>query len=673
MKRLLNSLLFVTTLSLLVGLPVFAQERRAMTLVDLLTIPSLGDPQLAPSGSEILYTLTTPDWKQSIPISHIWLANADGTGSNQLTNGEKGESSPRWSPDGKWVAFLAARGEARGQQIFLIGAKGGEARQVSNHVTSVANIRWSPDGRYIYFIAANDKAESVKAGERIKDDIYAFEENYQQRHLWRIAVANQREEQITTGDFSVLEYDLSEDGKRVILQRAPTPLLDSGFAGESWVMDISGQNPVQITRNKTPELGAQISPDGSQVLFTADANADFDFYYNRKLFLTSAKGGTAQILLPDFPHEVQGASWSKDGQSIFFIANMGLHSELFRVTLATGAVEQLTDGRHSIRAWMYAPESNLHLISFDEPTNPGDLWILASNKGAKLRQVTHLFDHLSRDFKLPRQEKIVWKGKDGVTVEGILFYPIEYRQEDRYPLVVQTHGGPQSSDKFGFHGSWTSYVQVLTARGYAVLKPNYRGSTGYGDAFLRDMVGQYYRNAHLDVLTGVDHVISLGIADSNRLIAMGYSAGGSMTHKLITYTTRFKAAAAGAGTANWMAMYAQSDIRAHRSFWFSGTPWQENAPIDRYLENSPLKDAAKAKTPTIIFVGEQDVRNPMPLSVEMYRALKSNGVPTHLYVAPREPHGWREPRHLLFKMNAELEWFERHVLGRTYTWEKAPQ
>ena len=145
-----------------------------------------------------------------------------------------------------------------------------------------------------------------------------------------------------------------------------------------------------------------------------------------------------------------------------------------------------------------------------------------------------------------------------------------------------------------------------------------------------------------------------------------------MTHKLITSTTRFKAAAAGAGTANWMALYAQSDIRSHRTFWFGGTPWQENAPIDRYWENSPLKDVAKVKTPTIIFVGEQDARNPMPLSVEMHRALKSNGVPTHLYVAPREPHGWREPRHHLFKMNAELEWFERYVLDRQYTWEKAP-
>ena len=316
-------------------------------------------------------------------------------------------------------------------------------------------------------------------------------------------------------------------------------------------------------------------------------------------------------------------------------------------------------------------------MSFDQPTNPGDLWavgaVATTATTGQPTQVTHVFDHLARDFRLPRQEKITWKGADGVTVEGLLFYPLDYQSGHRYPLVVQTHGGPASSDRFGFAGSQTSYAPVLTGMGYAVLRPNYRGSTGYGNAFLRDMVGHYYKNAHLDVLAGIDRVIALGVADSARLIAMGWSAGGHMTDKLITFTHRLKAASSGAGAVNWISMYAESDIRSYRTPWFGGTPWQRNAPITVYWDNSPLKDIANATTPTLIFVGQNDPRVPMPQSVELYRALKSNGVPTRLYVAPREPHGWAEPRHRLFKMNAELEWFERYAMGRAYVWEKAPE
>ena len=236
---------------------------------------------------------------------------------------------------------------------------------------------------------------------------------------------------------------------------------------------------------------------------------------------------------------------------------------------------------------------------------------------------------------------------------------------------MKTHGGPQASDKFGF-GSW-AYESGARRQGLRGLQPNYRGSTGYGDAFLRDMVGHYFQNAHLDVMAGVDELIRRGIADPDRMVKMGWSAGGHMTNKIITFTDRFKAASSGAGAANWTSMYAQSDTRYHRTPWFGGTPWQKNAPIDAYWNNSPLKDVANVKTPTMFLVGDDDPRVPMPQSVEMYRALTSNGVPTHLYVAPREPHSWGELHHQLFKMNTELEWFERNTRPNVHIpGEKAP-
>jgi dipeptidyl aminopeptidase/acylaminoacyl peptidase len=214
---------------------------------------------------------------------------------------------------------------------------------------------------------------------------------------------------------------------------------------------------------------------------------------------------------------------------------------------------------------------------------------------------------------------------------------------------------------------------VLTAKGYAVLRPNYRGSIGYGNVFYRDMVGGYFTHAHLDVIAGVDALVKQGIADPDRLAVMGFSAGAHIVNKLITMTDRFKAASSFAGASNWISLYAQSDLRGNRTLWFGGTPWQKNAPIDRYWSQSPLKDVANVRTPTLFLVGENDVRVGLSQVLEMHRALKANGVPTELQVAPREPHLWLEPRHQLFKGNVELAWLERYVTGRPYTWETAPE
>jgi dipeptidyl aminopeptidase/acylaminoacyl peptidase len=648
-----------------------AQEKRPMTLIDLLEVPNLSDPQLSPDGRQLLYVLGKADWKANKRIEHIWRVESDGSGAIQLTYGDEGESSPRWSPDGKWIAFLAKRGESKETQVYLLSNSGGEAEPLTRHETSVSSPSWAPDGSAVFFLAPDPKTSEEKEKEKLKDDVFAFDENFKQRHLWRIGVADRAEKRITEGNYSVLSYRLSRDGSKVAHHRAPSPLIDHAKHGEVWVMAVDGTAAVELTRNRVEESGAELSPDNAQVLFTSDSNEKFEPYYNGNIFLAPAAGGPVRQLLADLPHEVNQASWSKGGEAIYFTANTGVRSELFRVELAGQKLQQLTKGDHALGAWRFSPTAGQHVMTIDQPANAGDVWILPAAGEAPPRQVTRVFDELDRRFKLPRQEAIRWKGADGVTVEGLLYYPLDYQAGKAYPLVVQTHGGPAASDKFGF-GRWSNYTQVLAAKGYAVLKPNYRGSTGYGDDFLRDMVGHYFKNSHLDVMTGVDHLIQQGIADPNRMVKMGWSGGGHMTNKIITHTDRFKAASSGAGAANWISMYAQSDVRTYRTPWFGGTPWQENAPIDLYWEHSPLKYVHKVKTPTIILVGENDVRVPPPQSVELYRALKSNGVPTHLYIAPREPHGWQELRHELFKMNVELAWFEKHALGRDYTWEKAP-
>jgi dipeptidyl aminopeptidase/acylaminoacyl peptidase len=280
---------------------------------------------------------------------------------------------------------------------------------------------------------------------------------------------------------------------------------------------------------------------------------------------------------------------------------------------------------------------------------------------------------MQKTYAIPRQEKVTWKGKDGTTIEGLLFYPANYVAGTKYPLVVQMHGGPYESDKFGAGpGLLLSYFPVLTGKGWFVFRPNYRGSTGYGNGFYREPVNGYFKNMQFDVMTGVDALIKQGLVDSDRMVVMGWSAGGHLTNKLVTMTTRFKAASAGAGGADWLSLYSQSDTRDNRTLWFGGTPWQKNAPLAMFWNHSPIKDASNVKTPTLFFVGENDARVPLPQSVEMYRALKSHGVPTHLYVAPREGHQWLEFRHQIFKANTELAWFSHYALGTSYTAEVAP-
>ncbi len=648
-----------------------AQTTRVMTIVDLIEVPQLRSPQLSPDGSQLLYTLSAADWKANKRVSHIWRAEVASGEAVPLTNGEKGESSPRWSPDGAHIAFIAERGDDEAAQIYLLINRGGEAAALTEHETSVSSISWSPDGSHIYFVAADPKTAEEKKKDELKDDVFSFDEDYKQQHLFRITVALQTEERITSGDFSIRGYRLSRDGTKIAHHRTPTPLFDNSDEGEVWLMNADGGGAKQLTDNTVAEFGAELSPDGNWVLFRTDSNEVFDTYYNDNIFLVPATGGTHRMLLSEMPHEVQNAHWAESSAHIYFAANTGIRSELFRVDVASEALTQITRGDHALSGWQYAHALDKHVFGIKERRNAGDVHWLPGDGSSDPVQITHVYDYLDEQFELPRQEGVQWKGDDGAEVEGLLYYPLDYEAGQRYPLVVQTHGGPASSDKFGF-GRWSNYVHVLAAKGYMVFKPNYRGSTGYGDEVLRDMVGHYFHQSHLDVMTGVDHLIAEGLVDGERMAKMGWSGGGHMTNKIITHTGRFKAASSGAGAVNWISMYGQSDVRIYRTPWFGGTPWQEDAPIDLYWGHSPLKDIYKVTTPTIVLVGENDVRVPPPQSVELYRALRTNGVPTHLYMAPREPHGWRELRHELFKVNVELDWFDKYVLGKDYVWETAP-
>jgi dipeptidyl aminopeptidase/acylaminoacyl peptidase len=666
-------------LALACAAAVLAAEQPApapISLVQLAELPRLIDPQLSPNGRSVAYMLATPDWNAGRQVFHLWRHDVGAAAPAALTSSGPGDApgATRWSPDSASILF------ARGGQLMLVSATGGDVRAVTKHATAVASPTWSPDGSTIYFTAADAATTDDRERDRRKDDVYAFEEREKFRQLWSIDVKTGAEKQLTTGELSVASYRLSRDGRRIAVERAPSPLVDDGHKGEVWVINADGSAARQITHNNVEEQQPELSPDGSQVLFVSDTNERFEPYYNQNLFVVPVSGGTPKLAIADFPFAVDQASWSPDGQTILIVANMGVHSEIFSVDVAGRQATQLTDGRHSIPAsWNVVPAAGMMAFQFDEPTRFGDVWTLpipAANAPAALHdptRVTGVFDTMPKTYAMPRQEKVTWKSKDGTTIEGLLFYPANHVAGMKYPLVVQMHGGPYESDKFGAGpGLLLSYFPVLTGNGWFVFRPNYRGSTGYGNAFYRDPVNGYFKNMQFDVMTGVDALIKQGLVDPDRMVVMGWSAGGHLTNKLVTMTTRFKAASAGAGAADWLSLYSQSDTRDNRTSWFGGTPWQKNAPFAAFWNHSPLKDASNVKTPTLFFVGENDARVPLAQSVEMYRALKSHGVPTHLYVAPREGHQWLEFRHQIFKANTELAWFSRYALGTSYTAEVAP-
>ena len=265
-----------------IALPAVAQ--RAMTLVDVLNVGRISDPQLSPDGAQILYVLGRSDWKANKRITHIWRVQADGSGTVQMTDGAEGETSPRWSPDGKTIAFIAKRGD-EANEIYLMPADGGEGRALTKHATAASRIAWSPDGSAIYFTAPEEKTQEEKDKDKAKDDVFAFDEDYKQLHLWKVSVGDRREQRITSGDYAINDFELTRDGKRVVIQRAPNPLYGYSDEGEVWIMNVDGSGAVQLTKNHVPEDGGQASPDGSEVLFLSQSNEKFEPYFNRKIFL----------------------------------------------------------------------------------------------------------------------------------------------------------------------------------------------------------------------------------------------------------------------------------------------------------------------------------------------------------------------------------------------------
>ncbi|WFL77711.1 prolyl oligopeptidase family serine peptidase [Altererythrobacter arenosus] len=648
------------------GTTAAGQSPEPMTAIDFVEISQLDEPTLSPDGKTLAFLQSHTDWKENKVIERLQLLNVEtGVKTAAITAVKEDEthSGAVWSPDGSQFLTLLERKGDKEKQVYLVIPSTGSIERLTELEDEVEDPVWAGDGTGFYFLAARPLDEDTRKLRKRQFLVREYETR-EPAALWHFDLATRKAAPVIAGEFFLREYSLARDGGAVIDLRAPGGLGDDIHRGELWLTRLADGTTRQLTRNEYAERYAKLSPDNTHFAFIATVNEKGEGYHEDNLFVQQVGSMEPRLLLPAENFEMVDFAWDASGGGLFILGNIGLRTELFHYDLDGDRLSKLTHGDHVITNWEYDHRTDRHLAIIRNETNPGEIYRLDPSEGGALaltRLTGHYRDWPER-FALPRQEAFRWTGRKRQELEGLLVYPVGHVAGERFPLVTITHGGPRSSSQFG---SWNDsrFVAVLAGEGYGVFLPNHRGGTGYGDAFMRDMVGGYFTHAHHDVMDGIDALIERGLADPDRLIKMGWSAGGHMTNKLITETGRFKAASSGAGASDWLSMYGESDIRHDRTPWFGDAPWVRKAPIKSYRDQSVIQNAWQVTTPTVFYVGGDDVRVPPTQSILLYRGIKAAGVPTELFIAKGEPHNFRKPSHQLFKIQTDLSWFASH-LGR---------
>lgn len=710
-------------LSLLLALQAPSAPQRPMDYADLFRHPALGGAELSPDGRWVVYEVSRvrfPDWDRR---TDIYLVSADGRTTRQLTyTDDQDEVGARWRPRvGGLIGFTSTR-EGKKRQLFLIDPSGGEARRVTSaeegiagwawsddgqglayvagpegkrqvwvlagdgsgaprqltkHATGVESIAWSRDGRRVLFTAPGQPDSTRRRRIKEKFDVRVLDEPEPPEHLWAVDVATQAERRLTQGDFSVLSggfgggLERSRDGRWAAFRGRPLDRYADNRSYEVYLLNLETGAVEQLTDNFLGERDLSFSPDSRLIALSADR--EYRYGNLNRVYVRAVTGGPWRELGKDDHRDVGIDFWSRDGRTIYFNGDEGVNADVYALDVASGRVRPVTRVV-GVLAAERAEEQEVALLRYSDPDSPAELFLAPLAQLGRRERWTRLTRQQTwtDSVALGRYRTLRWKGSDGATVEGLLVLPVGWDSTRRYPLIVQLHGGPASAYQNGFSGSYGTYTHVLAGKGYAVLQPNYRGSTGYGEAFQRVISGNYFALAAGDILAGVDTVIALGIAHPDSLGVMGWSAGGHWSNWLLVTTDRFKAISSGAGVANWISLYAQTDVQATREYYLGGDagPEAANKPWDNYdhwWAESPLRYIARAKTPTLLHSGERDERIPMAQNLELHMALKQRGVPTEFIVYPNQPHGIREPRYQLVKMMAEVGWFEKWIRGRE-TW-----
>jgi dipeptidyl aminopeptidase/acylaminoacyl peptidase len=653
MKRIIA----MVTLTLTVcAVSVLAQQKRAMTFDDIMGLKQVSDAQVSPDGRWVAYTVTSTDMKENATDADVWLVSTSGGDAVRLTTSKKNDNQPRWSPDGKRIAFISAREEK--PQLFLISPTGGEAEKLTDSKTGVQSFQWSPDGSRIAFVAQQEMTPEEEKKEKDKDDPQVIDKNFKFARIWVINVQTKKAAELIKSDFVANDPQWSPDGRSIAYTTIPTPKADDGSLSDIWVVDVESGKSRKLVDNEGPDNSPRWSPDGRSIAYLT-RDTKLGVIGQSRLNIISSEGGTPRAVASSFDYQPGPVKWSQDGRTIYFNAPVRTTTQLFMVPASGGEAKQISKITGVMGQATFSRDGSVVAFTRSDIQRPEDVYV------AKLPGMVDgvkLTDHNPqvRELALGSDEVIRWKSKDGMEIEGVVIYPVGYQQGKRYPMMTIIHGGPSGVWSQSFPGSHGNYGHVWAGKGWAVFYPNVRGSSSYGEKFLFANINDWGGGDYQDVQTGIDQLIAKGVADPDKLAQSGWSYGGYLTAWTLTQTNRFKAVMVGAGLTNMFSMYSTNDLQRTLEAYFGGEPWNN---LEAYQRASAMTYIKQAKTPTLILHGGADTRVPPGQAHELYMGLRKNNVPVELVLYPREPHGLQEPRHRLDKMRREYAWFSKYVLG----------
>jgi dipeptidyl aminopeptidase/acylaminoacyl peptidase len=641
-----------------------AAGRRVPTVDDLLTLESLGGSQISPDGSQVVYTITKADFTQDAFVTHAWLADVATGRIVQLTRGDKSASNPRWSPDGKWIAFTSPRVGDR-NQIFAIRPDGGEAVQLTKAETAISNFAWSRDGRSIAFSAPEPQTEAQKNRKEHLGEYDVVRREYQHAHLWTIDVAEALRapvagRQRTRGkDFSVGGFAWAPDARAIAFSATINPDLVQGVTSDIYVLTLEGDTVEKIVSQPGPDNSPQWSPDGREIVFSSAMGRERFFAHTPRLAIVPARGGTPRSVSDAFDEVPSVVDWTPAG--IYFSALQKTASHLFRLDPASGAIVRVSAPDDLMGTSFTMSRDGRRIAFTGASTRLLPEVFVADAERFGSRAIT---DHTAQaaDFVLGTREVISWKSKDGTPIEGVLIKPADFDATRKYPLLCIIHGGPTGIDRPVLLAPDTRYYpsDIWAARGALVLKVNYRGSAGYGEKFRTLNVRNLGVGDAWDVISGVDHLIARGWVDPARVGSMGWSQGGYISAFLTTSSDRFRAISVGAGISNWATYYYNTDITPFTINYLGDDPADDP---EIYRKTSPMSYIKQARTPTLIQHGELDRRVPIPNAYELRQGLEDRGVPVEMVVYKGFGHGISKPRALRAVMQHNLAWFNHYLWG----------